>query len=66
MRSSACAITTGNPSTREVVHRVNAAWRGVGIVPALNAFAHRDDGNTWSVYGLTTETMMDGRPEKLS
>lgn len=49
----------------QIVSRVGAAWRGAGILPAGNYHAY-DDVHTWSVYGITTETMMQGRPEKLS
>lgn len=55
------------PTWRNVVERIHAAWTGAGILPAVNAYAYQARGETrWCVYGTTAETIMQGRPEKLS
>lgn len=47
-------------------HRLHRAWEGVGIRPASNAHCHDGAGNTYELIGRSTDSIMEGKPERLS
>lgn len=55
----------GTPLWREAEQRVLRAWWELGIVMCNNSNC-QDGGITYAIYGLTLETVMDGKPEKFS
>ena len=51
---------------REAALRTHEAWGGVGICVSNNSHAHDDEGNIFGVMGRSEESIMHGKPEKLS
>jgi hypothetical protein len=51
---------------RENMGRTLAAWHGIGIREATNAHAHDRHGTRFQIYGQDNETVMAGKPERLS
>lgn len=50
----------------EVHSRTKAAWIGIGVRYADDAHCHAGDGLTLGIYTRSPESVMAGRPEKLS
>lgn len=52
-----------------VRNRLDAVWGGIGIIAAVNAYAtakNDQGGMPWAIYGISSEKLMAGKPEKLS
>jgi hypothetical protein len=50
----------------EVHSRTGTAWSGIGIRHADDANCHDQDGDSYAIYVRSPQSMMAGRPEKLS
>lgn len=50
----------------EVHNRTGVAWLGIGVRYLDDAHCHDKAGGTYGIYSRTAESMMAGRPEKLS
>jgi hypothetical protein len=46
--------------------RAFTAWHGIGIRSSVNAHAHDQHGTRFTIYGQDTESVMAGKPERLS
>lgn len=53
-------------SWNDVHSRTGAAWSGIGVRYATDAHCHDQAGGTYGIYTRSPESMMAGRPEKLS
>lgn len=53
-------------SWNEVHTRTGAAWSGIGVRYADDAHCHDQAGGTYGIYTRSPESVMAGRPEKLS
>jgi hypothetical protein len=50
-----------------IVSRVGSTWHGAGIVPIINTYAYQgEESHLFSVYDISPESLMEGRPEVLS
>lgn len=58
--------TDDRAAWNEVHSRTGAAWLGIGVRYLDDAHCHDQSGNTFGIYSRTAESMMAGRPEKLS
>jgi hypothetical protein len=50
----------------EVHSRTNAAWHGIGVRHSEDSHCHDTAGGTYRIYTRSPESLMAGRPEKLS
>lgn len=47
-------------------HRMRTAWEAAGIRPASNSHCHDAAGNIYELIGRSDESILDGKPERLS
>lgn len=54
------------PAWKEAEARILSAWFDMGIVPAMNSQCTEKNGTSYQIYGMSVESAMVGKPEKLS
>ena len=60
------ATATRATALDPAIHRTQQAWAGAGIVPSSVSHAHEDDGDLLLILGRSIESVMEGKPERLS
>lgn len=61
------ACTEGNhPRWDENFARARTAWKGIGITYSADTHCHDTGGQVYGLYSRTIESIIEGRPEKLS